>query len=328
MNTYMVQLKGGQTTVKAEGPQEAVTEVVKKYWHCEVNITPVQKGNPNANVLTKLLQVDGHKAKKESEQWYFIAQKTDSANKVNPIIAITKQAGKEKLGVVLFEVGKEIALYQKTIPEFLKPYIKVQQMGTTYTCQKEIGYIIDVMLKSTEGVEKIHIKELDTTYPNVDSIKVEVDKKDEQYSKPKRFVIAYEEIDVSLAKEKGQPQAPNGKYYNVWWKKNADTTLIFKDGKCYEKPKPFQAQLCTKDFPTFLGNVQDRFKRVNNGWQYSVSWQKDPLFAEDNKGYWIKYGEGDFNYLNIRTDSAAAYTVLDANGNPKINLVAYHKQHH
>ena len=318
-NTYLVKIKNGQTTIQADGPQEAVTEVVKKYWKCDVDVTPVPKGNPNANAFTKLLN-----AKKESEQWYFIAQKAGRVDKVNPIIAITKSAGKEKLGVVLFEVGKEIALYQKTIPDFLKPYIQVQKVGTTYTFQKEVGYIIDVTLRAIEGVEKIHIKELDTTYPDVDSIKVDI--ADEQYAKPKRFVIAYEEIDAALAKEKGQPQAPNGKYYNVWWKKNADTTLTFKDGKCYEKPKPVQAQLCTKEYPTFLGNVQDKLKRVDKGWQYKVSWQPEPLFAEDNKGYWVKYGEGDFNYLNVNTESAAAYAVLDANGNPKMNLVTYHKQ--
>ena len=67
---------------------------------------------------------------------------------------------------------------------------------------------------------------------------------------------------------------------------------------------------------------------MNNGWQYNVSWQKEPLFAEDNKGYWVKYGEGDFNYLNVNTESAASYFVVDNNGNIKTNLVKYFKATH
>lgn len=315
-HTYLVEIKGEpQHQETAGGPQDAVKAVAKKYLHCELETTPVPKGHPQANAITWLM--DGGT---KSEQWYFCTEKVNT-NK-NPIIHIMKEAGKKKAAFKIIhkkdEANAKIVI--SGIPAFLKNNIRTRsKYEGRDSASGNLVYAVELQFICLEGIESIkywYSFGMGIALPLGLDLKV------------KNMVLAYEEITPEQAKEKNVPQAPNGKYYNIWWKKNADTTLVEKNGEFFEKPKPVEAQLCTKDYPAFLGNVQDKLKRVNNGWQYNVSWQKEPLFAEDNKGYWVKYGEGDFNYLNVNTESAASYFVVDNNGNIKTNLVKYFKATH
>jgi len=315
IHTYLVEIKGEpQHQETAGGPQDAVKAVAKKYLHCELETTPVPKGHPQANAITWLM--DGGT---KSEQWYFCTEKVNQ----NPIIHIMKEAGKKKAAFKVHYkesfVDNHMKLSLDGVPSFLKNNLRMRAKYRGKNEAWENEYTVELQLLCLEGVESIVYYVTDGV---VESVPSAPDFKGHQ------LVLAYEEITPEQAKEKNIPQATNGKYYNIWWKKNADTTLVEKNGEFFEKPKPVEAQLCTKDYPAFLGNVQDKLKRVNNGWQYNVSWQKEPLFAEDNKGYWVKYGEGDFNYLNVNTESAASYFVVDNNGNIKTNLVKYFQATH
>lgn len=152
----------------------------------------------------------------------------------------------------------------------------------------------------------------------------------EQVPLSARPVIAYEKIDASKVENahKLHPNS-NGEIWNVWWKKNADTTLIEKDGAFYTIDNPVQAQLVTKEYPIFLGNAaRPRIAQTQNGWDFKVSWSPNPLHATPNKGYWVKYGEGDFNFLEIGTPSADAYIVCDSQGNKICTLNEHYKKIH
>ena len=59
---------------------------------------------------------------------------------------------------------------------------------------------------------------------------------------------------------------------------------------------------------------------------YKVSWQNEPLQAINYKGYWVRYGANDFNYLNMSTESAQQYNVVDENGSILGSLVQYYRQ--
>lgn len=177
-----------------------------------------------------------------------------------------------------------------SIPNFLRSSIKIQ--GNT------------IYLNALEGVEQISLD-----------------------IKP---VIAYEKIDASKVQNanKLKPNS-NGELWNVWWKKNADTTLIEKNGAFYTIDNPVQAQLVTSEYPIFLGELaKARLSQTKDGWDFKVSWSPNALHATNNKGYWVKYGEGDFNFLEIGTPSADAYILCDSQGNKICTLNEHYKKLH
>lgn len=175
----------------------------------------------------------------------------------------------------------------------------------------------DIVLRCLEGLERISkdtIAQSDCPY----------------------MAIAWEKVDVAANPEaKNTLGSVDGVYYNVWWKKNAHETLIEKDGKFFEKAMPLVAVKCSIFRPDCLGNTAciDRItsERANNGlsnsleWRYNVSWSKEPMYAKINRGFWVKYGEGDLNYLELGTESAKAYCVCDEKGNELCSLEEYAK---
>lgn len=206
-------------------------------------------------------------------------------------IYVCKTVGKKKSAVAIFDDG---------IPDFLRQAVKVD-------IEKKV-----VHLRTLEGTETIQ-------FEKDDKLKI-------QGIQYKNFVVAYEEVGEKVAKEKNIPVASDGKYYNVWWKKNADETLIKQGADFFEKPQPIEAQLCTETMPKFLGNTADMLKQIQDGWLFKVSWQDEPLKAQNYQGFWVKYGERDFNFLNVNTPSAQEYNVIDINGNVECKLVEYYQE--
>ena len=128
-------------------------------------------------------------------------------------------------------------------------------------------------------------------------------------------VIAYEILDPSKVQIPDWVKpASDGKYYNVWWKKNASTTLKERDGVFYDIPKELEAQLVTKTLLPFSTNDKPTAKPTNGGWAYKVSWQNEPLVTPLYRSVWVRYGENDFNAVALGTDSAKAYYVIGENG--------------
>ena len=188
----------------------------------------------------------------------------------------------------------DLTSLRASIPYFLRPYIEI----------KPNGNITEVSLTALEGTENITVQVNGADDYVVDG------------KKYKSIAIAFEEIDPAKVENAYKlPKNQDGKIYNVWWKKNADTTLIFKDGRFYTKENTVEAQFTTDSYPKFLGQVNDRIKKVDGGWLYKTSWSPNPLKATNYRGFWVKYGEQDFNYLEIGTPSADAYIVVDKNDN-------------
>lgn len=210
-----------------------------------------------------------------------------------PIIRIKKEVGKQKDAFKLL-LEHDLTSLRASIPYFLRPYIEI----------KPNGNITEVSLTALEGTENITVQVNGADDYVVDG------------KKYKSIAIAFEEIDPAKVENAYKlPKNQDGKIYNVWWKKNADTTLIFKDGRFYTKENTVEAQFTTDSYPKFLGQVNDRIKKVDGGWLYKTSWSPNPLKATNYRGFWVKYGEQDFNYLEIGTPSADAYIVVDKNDN-------------
>ena len=209
------------------------------------------------------------------------------------IMETKEKENKNPVILIRKEAGKKKDAFrcinEQSIPDFLHNSIKVKE---------NIIY-----LNALEGIEQVPLSA--------------------------RPVIAYEKLDKSKVGNANKLHAnSNGDIYNVWWKKNADTTLIEKNGAFYTIDNPVEAQLVTSDYPTFLGNAaKSLLKQDKNGWKYKVSWSPDILFATNNKGYWVKYGEGDFNFLEIGTPSADAYIVCDKQGNKLCTLNEFFNKH-
>ena len=237
-----------------------------------------------------------------------------------PVIDICKTSGKEKAAALLFKIGLKENIYLD-FPNILHKNIMLKEVET----EENIGDNPNIeattwalKLKTLEGIETFKV----VTYSDKSKggIVINLNVNGDDFDS---FVIAYEEMDAEHAGN--LPLSVDNKHYNVWWKKNADTTLIYQNNKFYEKPKPCKAQFCTEAKPTFLGNVSDRLKQVRGGWLFKVSWQNEPLQAQNYQGFWVKYGEGDFNFLNINTPSAQEYNVVDSHGNIKGSLVQYYQ---
>lgn len=231
-----------------------------------------------------------------------------------PVIKICKTVGKKKAAVELNLHADNIS-----IPDFLSPYIECHislqgDPGGSYVSPRDIDKYVHVYLHTLEGEEHIRLRVDDDDCYVVNS---------DRYN---MFVVAYEEIDKQTALKHKLVKAPDGKYYNVWWKKNADTTLVKNGTEFFEKPSPVEAQLCTPARPKFLGEVSDLLKHNGkDGWLFKVSWQEQPLQAINYQGFWVKYGDRDFNFLNVNTPSAQEYNVIDSQGNVKGTLIQYYQ---
>ncbi len=210
-----------------------------------------------------------------------------------PTISIMKQAGKKKDAFRLTGSKKGA-----DIPPFLQQAVELKGV------ENSKFYFI---LHALEGDEVITINDADS------------------------IVVAYEIVDSAKVENAYKlKKASDGNIYNVWWKKNAATTLVEKDGVFYEKPKPVEAQLATEKFPSFLGTpsaLQNRLKQIQGGWAFKVSWSPEPLKATNYKGFWVKYGDADFNFLEMGTDSANGYFLADKEGKSlKMPLAEYYQK--
>jgi hypothetical protein len=209
-------------------------------------------------------------------------------------IYIKKKKGKQKDAFALFKVGMPLKA-EFPIPTFLKEYIRVTYVEPLDYTKDTVDFLVE--LESKEGLEQIPLTCYMTQDGEITDIVVNKESRTE-------FVVAWEKL-ISIGTEEGSQ-------YNVWYKANSETTLIYRDGNYYERPKPMAAQLVTDNYPTFLNVlIPEHLVKMDSCYAYRVSWSSTPLKADLNKGFWIKYAENDFNYLAMDTESAESYYVTD-----------------
>lgn len=119
-------------------------------------------------------------------------------------------------------------------------------------------------------------------------------------------VVAYEKDDRCV----------NG--YNLWWKKNAATTLDYRDGKFYTLPDIVfcDGELMRNNPPAFLKGAD--IKQIDeNHWGIKPDWSDTYLSGAIGEAVWVRYGthkDGtpDANILDLYTASAREYEVYEA----------------
>jgi len=196
-----------------------------------------------------------------------------------------KDNQKQQVILISKQVGEKKDAFrlisEESVPDFLKEYVTIQ------------GGVATIL--SLEGEEKIDISH-----------------------KP---VIAYESIDPDrVANAHKLKRDSNNKIWNLWWKPNADDTLIEIDGDFYEKGNmPFPAQLTTRDYPFFWNELaedeKNRFTQRDDGWEFVDINIGQKLKATYLKGFWVRYSEGSINFLEMGTPAADSYNVVDEEGN-------------
>lgn len=205
---------------------------------------------------------------------------------LNDVILISKAPGQKKNAFRLID--------SFSVPDFLREYVQIDGDIATIT--------------SLEGKETLKLSE--------------------------RPVIAYEKLDPERVANVGKLKKNSlGEYWNLWYKANADETLEEINGeffeKATEKPRIYKAMLVSVMSPAFLGLTEEKAVTTlipsMEGWTFYVSWQDTPLFATFNKGFWIKYDDDNFNYLEIGTPAADAYFVTDEEGNILMPLSYYYQ---
>ena len=135
------------------------------------------------------------------------------------------------------------------------------------------------------------------------------------------YVFAFETLDASVA-EGIIPKSKSGRYYNVWWKQNAKTTLDKRGDKFFEKDgAPMLVEFCIPGhIPDFV--PKDKVHSVNGGYEYYPQ-NGAKQFAQWYGGIWIRHGEGRFQYIDQATPSAKSYFVVGTKGERYGNLDNY-----